>query len=107
MTVAMDSQSQVLVDNFYGNFQVNADGFTGLTFAWQAGQITGSSSTTIAAGTIAMADDDVNYVYVESGAVATDVTIPATDVRLLWEVTTASGVITAVADLRDVLSIGN
>ena len=62
---------------------------------------------TIAAGSLAMADDDTNYVFVNtSGVVAVNTTgFPATSTPLA-EVVTASGAIVSVADRRSYLAGG-
>lgn len=102
MVTFLGSNSEVLDTSIYAGFSTDPGNITGLTFALEAGKLTtGSGSTVVAAGTVSLTDDTTNYVYIDSGSVAVgDDTIPASATHLLYEVVTASGVITGITDLR-------
>lgn len=91
------SYGAVINSHVNSNFLVNAATTTGLTLGIKAGETTdGVTVTTVGAGTIALADDTANQlVSVTTGAFA----LGAGDF-LLYEVTTASGVITVINDRR-------
>lgn len=82
---------------------------TGLTFGYQAGKVRNDNVVTAtAASTIAMTNNDVNYVEVNAttGVVTTNLT-GFTTVRIpLFEVTTSGGAITLVTDVRTWASLG-
>jgi hypothetical protein len=91
------SYGAVIDSHVNSNFLVNAATTTGLTFGVKAGEIiNGVLVTAVGAGTIALADDTVDQlVFISAGVLA----LGSGDF-LLYEVTTASGVITVINDKR-------
>ncbi len=84
-----------------GNFSVDADTTTGLTFGLQAGVIVkGDTRDAVAAGTVALTDDETNWVYISGTVVATNSGANPNKAELLYKVVTASGIITTITDLR-------
>ncbi len=84
-----------------GNFAIDEATTTGLTLGYFAGvYIITSSVTQIAAGTIALTDDATNWVTCTSGGVSANSGANPTVPDVLYKVTTASGVITAIVDVR-------
>lgn len=85
-----------------GHFSIDADTTTGLTFGWNHGLYNKNGSVvTIAAGTVALTDNDTNYISISNvtDTIVADTTAPAGG-PALYKITTASGVITAVVDYR-------
>lgn len=80
-----------------GDFTVNPATTTGLTFGYNAGRIqTGGDLHTIAAGTVTLTDNTTNNVTLTSqGVVAVE-----GSGTTIYQVTTASGAITAIVDTR-------
>ena len=103
MVNKIDSTSAVLSDSpFYGDLAVDNELTTGLTFAFTAGvSVDGDTASTIAAGTLTLADDDTSVVYRLGTTVdhALEDAEPDESIRL-YTVTTASSVITAIVDTR-------
>lgn len=86
-----------------GNLNVNAATTTGLTFGYTAGYIvtgTGTGRSIVAAGTVTLTDDATNWVYEDGSSVSTNSGTTPTGNRILYKVTTASGVITDIVDYR-------
>jgi hypothetical protein len=75
---------------------------SGLTLAFEGGRVSMDANVfDVAAGTIAVADDDTSYVEVNtSGVVVTNTTSFTTNFYALAEVTTAAGEVTAIVDKR-------
>lgn len=100
MVQRISEHSRVQDSEIFSHFLYDPATTTGLTFGYQAGQLTTSTGAlTIAAGTEALTDDDVNFVYVSGTLVSSAVTTTAAT-YMLYRVTTASGVITLIEDLR-------
>ena len=92
-----------------GNLNVDAATTTGLTFGYTAGFIITGTSTgrsTVAAGTVTLTDDATNWVYESGSTVAVNSGATPTSARILYKVTTASGVITAIIDYRGAIVTG-
>jgi hypothetical protein len=82
---------------------------TGLTFGYKAGSTRNDNVVaTTAAGTIAMTDNDVNYIEVNptTGVITTNITGFTTGLIPLFTVTAASAAITVVLDHRTWASLG-
>lgn len=91
------SYGAVIDSHVNSNFLVNAATTTGLTFGIKAGEtIDGVTINTVAADTVALADDTANQLVFVSGA---GFAVGSGDF-LLYEVTTASGAITVITDRR-------
>lgn len=101
----LNSYGIAIQSQLFAQFQPDPDNFSGLTFAVKAGLYTsGDTSTEIAADTVVLTDDATNYVWLDStNAIAGGTSIDSDAKAILFEVTTASGVITAVEDLRGVI----
>lgn len=80
-----------------GQYAVDADTTTGLTFGFTAGRV-GTVDT--AAGTVALTDDDDNWITAPAGVVTKNIGAAPNARELLYKVTTASSVITAIVDYR-------
>ena len=93
----------VVNSHLHATFKVDPATTTGLTFGFDAGIHSDNNVvTTIAAGTVALADDTVNIVsYTAGGVVAGAVGTQGENV--LYRVTTVSSVITLIEDLRGAL----
>ena len=86
-----------------GSFSQDAATTTGLTFGLTDGYIitgTGSGRVTVAAGTLTMGDDATNWIYEAGETLGSNTGATPSIARVLYKVTTASGVITAVIDYR-------
>ena len=84
-----------------GQFAVNADTTTGLTFGFRAGtHIAADVRTAVSAGTVTLTDDATNWVHFSGATVAVNGGANPTRGGVLYKVTTASGVITAIVDYR-------
>jgi hypothetical protein len=75
---------------------------TGLTFGYHAGSVRDDNTITeTVAGTTALADNDVNFVEVDSAGVVTDNVVGFTVGQVpLYQVTTSGGAITVINDKR-------
>lgn len=103
MVLKIDSISSVLDDNpFYGDLAPDPATITGLTFGFTAGHfVDATSATVIAAGTLVLADDAVSIVHRLGAVMADDLEgSEAEEVNRLYRITTASGAITVIEDLR-------
>ena len=84
-----------------GNFAIDEATTTGLTLGFFSGiYVSANSVTTIAAGTIVLTDDATNWVTATSGGVTANSGANPTIPDVLYKVTTASGIITAIVDIR-------
>lgn len=89
---------------FSGAFCVDAATTTGLTFGYTAGYIvSGSGRSAVAAGTKTLTDNATNWIYTAGAAVSVNSGANPTGNTVLYKVTTASGVITAIVDYRGAL----
>lgn len=101
MVQRISSLSQAADSTLHGHFLMDPSTTTGLTFGYQAGQLTrGVAVVPIALGTVGLTDDATNYVHIVADAVVVDTTMPADTQYVLYEVVTASSVITSITDLR-------
>jgi hypothetical protein len=90
----------VLNSTLHNRFKVNPATTTGLTFGMNAGIVVeGQTVTSIVAGTVALTDDAVNYVWVTTGGFQVGLT-GVQGVNMLYRVTAASGAITQIEDFR-------
>ena len=103
MVTKLSSKSAVLNDTpFYGDIAPDPNTTTGLTFGYTASiEVNIGDVTNFAAGTEVLADDDVSIVYRESSTIGSALvgSEPAS-AKGLFIITTASGVITDVKDIR-------
>ena len=86
-----------------GNLNIDPATTTGLTFGFTAGFIITGTSTgraVVAAGTVTLTDDATNWVYESGATVAVNSGANPVSARILYKVTTVSGVITAIVDYR-------
>ena len=103
MTQRISDISALVTTQVHSGLIVDAATTTGLTFGFKAGILLARTPVTVAAGTVTLADDTTNFVYIQSDAVADGTSVPSDATHLLYEVVTASGVITTITDLRGVL----
>lgn len=84
------------------NIEYDSESSSGLDFYYKAGRVRNDNViTNVSAGYVTLADDDVNYVEVDGSGVVTDNIVGFTAGKIpLYEVTTASGVITLATDKR-------
>ena len=86
-----------------GTFSFDPATTTGLTFGHTDGYIitgTGSGRAVVAAGTLTLTDDATNWIYENGSVLAVNSGAAPTLARILYKITTASGVITAIIDYR-------
>jgi hypothetical protein len=89
---------------FSGAFSVDAATTTGLTFGYTAGYIVSIlGRTNVVAGTVTLTDNATNWIYTAGASVAVNSGANPTGNTVLYKVTTASGVITAIVDYRGAL----
>ncbi len=89
----------------YNIFDEDPDTTTGTTWGYKAGIVTGGSSytKTVAKGTVALTDDDVNYVEINAeGTVSKNTSAFSNGAFPLRQITVASGVQTVSTDKRTV-----
>jgi hypothetical protein len=87
-----------------GSFSVNPVTTTGLTFGYTGGIIVAFDvRTVVVAGTVSLTDDATNWVYENGSTVSANSGASPTLSSILYKVTTASGVITAIVDYRGAL----
>ncbi len=84
-----------------GNFAIDEATTTGLTLGLFSGvYVTANVVQTIAATTEVLADDATNWVFCTAGGVNSNSGANPSVPQVLYKVTTASGVITAIVDIR-------
>lgn len=101
---ALDIIDKALISHYFGE---NAASHSGLNFAYLGGVYRNNTTiATIAAGSIALADDATNYIFVDvsAGAIAANTTGFTSGDIPLFTVITAAGAITNVTDNRTLLS---
>lgn len=94
--------SNMMDTQIHSGMKYNPATTTGLTFGLTAGYNPDRSfENQVAAGTVALTDDDTNYVYVNGTVLGVTVaaTIPGS-AQYLYEVVTSAGVITTITDIR-------
>lgn len=104
---AIESKSAVLDDSpFYGDLAPDPATITGLTFGYTAGVfVDGDSFATISAGTEALTDDATNIVFRDGAIMGSAVSgSESNEVKRIYRITTASGVITVIEDIREAVS---
>lgn len=95
--------SAVLDSHISSQLKLDASTTTGLTFGYKAGYAQGDSANNlIAAGTVTLTDNTINYIYIKNLDIASSTTVPTTFDDMLYRVTTASGAITVIEDLRGI-----
>ncbi len=104
MTVRIGGGSAILDTQIYGMFQYDADTSTGLTFGYTAGIVnpSGTNPVDVAAGTVVLADNDTNFVYLTGSSVAAGTTVATDAIAMMYEVVTSGGAVTTITDLREV-----
>lgn len=87
---------------FGGNFAVNADTTTGLTFGLRAGVIvSGITRTAVVAGTLVLTASVTNWIYIiGDDALGVNNGAAPTEGGLLYKVVTDVNSITSITDLR-------
>lgn len=101
MSTSIAFDSEVLNTRLYSQFKIDSDNTTGLTFAVDAGQRGGSSTVDIAADSVTLVDNSVNFVYIDvSNTLAVAAALPTDTASTLYRVTASGGAITLIEDLR-------
>ncbi len=104
MITKVNSTSRILNTSLYGEFGVDGANTSGLNFAVFGGDVTVDLVNNVVAGsTEALTDDATNAVYIDNAfAVGSSLfaALPLTAMAL-YRVTTVSGAITLVEDLRE------
>jgi hypothetical protein len=97
------------VDTAGKDYKQNIATTTGLTFGYFGGSVRNDNVITdTAGGTTVLADDDTNFIEVDSSGVVTDNIVGFTTGQIpLYTVVTASGAITSVTDERTFASLGS
>jgi hypothetical protein len=95
-------------DHEISDFGEDSANHSGLTYAYFGGTIREDNVIyTVAAGTVALADNDVSYIEWDSAGGVTDNIVGFTSGSFpIAEVTTAGGAITVVTDKRVLLTLG-
>ena len=101
MTTKPLSYGAVINSQVNGQFLLDPATTTGLTFGFKLGRFSnGPTAVSVSAGTVALTDDATNIVQVSKVGTVTAVVSGAESQNVLYKVTTVSGVITAIVDLR-------
>lgn len=106
MVTKISSKSAVLNDTpFYGDMAPDPATTTGLTFGYTASiEVLIGDVTTFSAGTEALADDATSIIFREAGVIGSSlVGVEPASSKGLFIITTASGIITDVKDIRGAL----
>lgn len=101
MTTRPVSYGALVDTKVQGDYGIDGSTTTGLTLGIKGGLFTGNDNTvtTQLAGTVALTDDATNFVTTNGSTFAAG-TSGSHAVTILYEVTTASGVITVITDRR-------
>jgi hypothetical protein len=107
MVLKISSKSAVLNDKpFYGDMAVDPVTTTGLTFGYTTSiEVNVDQVTNFAAGTEVLADNDTSIIFRDTGVIGSAlVGAEPVNAKGLYLVTTATGAITNVVDIRGALA---